>query len=66
MAGKSSMLNPSVLIFLAAVYHACTLAADTEAYMKNLQRFGANPNLPNLIRVVIAEGVLIEDLGLPE
>ena len=64
MAGKSPMINPSVLVILAAVYHVCTLAADTEAYVKNLRRLGANPNLANLIRVVVAEGVLIKDLGL--
>lgn len=64
MAGKSPMINPSVLVVLAAVYHACTFAADAEAYVKNLRRLGADPSMANLIRVVVAEGVLIKDLGL--
>jgi hypothetical protein len=64
MASKKPMVNPTLLIIVAALYHAYTLKQDTETYLNNLRRFGANPTIPNLIRVVVAEGVVIKDLGL--
>lgn len=65
MPNKKPMLNPTIL-FLVALYHVGTLIADTETYVANVRRFGANPTIPNFIRVVAAEGVLIKDLNLPD
>jgi hypothetical protein len=58
--------SSSLWFWLAAAYHLSTLVADTEAYLANLRRFGAKPTGWNLVRVLIAEGVLLKDLGLPE
>ena len=45
------------------ISHALSLLADAERYKQNLARFSAAPTLSNLVKVVVAEGALIGDLG---
>jgi hypothetical protein len=67
MAKKATVVNvsPGLLIVLGALYHAATLVADAKSVKANLRRFQANPTWGNLARVVLAEGVFVEDFGLP-
>ena len=48
------------------VYRVGTFIADAERCAANTRRFVAKPSGLNLIRVLVAEGVLLKDLGLPE
>ncbi|MFC0438010.1 hypothetical protein [Kutzneria buriramensis] len=67
MANKSTSLGvPAVLAVVATAYHVATLVADAESVLVNLRRFQADPRLPNLLRLLLAEGVFIEDFGLPD
>lgn len=67
MAGKKTpLINPGALVVLSALYHAAALAVDAESVAANLKRFNANPTWANLARALLAEGVFIKDLGLPE
>lgn len=65
MAKKAAVINPGALIVLGALYHVATLVADVESVKANLRRYQANPSWGNLARVLLAEGVFVEDFGLP-
>jgi hypothetical protein len=43
--------------------HILAARADLEQYKINLKRWQASPTLANLIKLALAEGVLIKDLG---
>jgi hypothetical protein len=45
------------------IWHALSLVADAERYQRNLARYNARPTLPNFVKLAVAEGVLIGDLG---
>lgn len=45
------------------LYHLVTFAMDEERWQVNRRRYQANPNRANLIRLLVAEGVLIKDIG---
>ena len=47
-------------------YHVGTFIADAGRCAANVRRFVAKPSGLNLVRVLVAEGVLLKDLGLPE
>jgi hypothetical protein len=52
------------LICLGALaWHVASLVQDAERYRLNLARWRAAPTGSNLLRLLIAEGVLIKDLG---
>ncbi|MGW9030046.1 hypothetical protein ACWGQ5_39315 [Streptomyces sp. NPDC055722] len=56
-------LGPAaVLVF--TLYHVLTLVSDLESCAKNLHAYRARPTGNNLIRLLLAEGVFIKDLGL--
>ena len=63
MAKKTpSLLNLAPLVVL---YHLVAVVKDLESWQANCKRFAADPDLANLLRLLLAEGVLIKDLGLP-
>jgi hypothetical protein len=43
--------------------HALAILKDAERYGQNLARFSASPTVPNFVKLAVAEGVLIGDLG---
>lgn len=43
--------------------HLLAALADLEQCKANLNRWQANPTVANLIKLALAEGVLIKDLG---
>ncbi len=45
------------------IWHGLSLLADAERYMRNLARFSGAPTMPNLVKLLVAEGALIGDLG---
>lgn len=45
------------------VYHLVALAKDDQRWHANRRRYQANPNRANLLRLLLAEGVLIKDIG---
>jgi hypothetical protein len=44
-------------------YHLAAVIADYEQCKVNLKRWQTRPTLPNLIRLLAADGVLILDIG---
>ena len=44
-------------------WHCASFLADAERYKRNLARYNAVPSMPNFVKLLIAEGVLIGDLG---
>lgn len=44
------------------IWHGLSLVEDAERYKRNLDRYNAVPTLPNLVKLMVAEGVLIGDL----
>lgn len=47
---------------IGVVWHVLSLAKDAERYEFNLARWRAAPTGRNLFRLVLAEGILIEDI----
>ena len=41
----------------------CVVSRRPERYKRNLARYNAVPSMPNFVKLLIAEGVLIGDLG---
>jgi hypothetical protein len=67
MAKKPSpMFDPKALTLLALLYHLAALAKDFEACEENWNNYKTNPTGANLVRLAVAEGVFIRDLGLGE
>ena len=48
---------------LAAVWHVASIISDAERYQANWSRWQAAPTPANLIRLLVAEGVFIDDIG---
>ena len=44
-------------------WHCVSFLAHAERYKRNLARYNAVPTVPNFVKLLIAEGVLIGDLG---
>jgi hypothetical protein len=60
------MKNKQVLTTLGAVaviWHVLSVIQDAERCKFNLQRWRAAPTSGNLIKLLVAEGVLIKDIG---
>jgi hypothetical protein len=59
-------MNPkevAVLIgVIGLIWHAVSLLNDAERYKVNLARWNASPTGRNLVRLVLAEGILISDI----
>jgi len=54
----------TVLIGIAVVaWHVISILNDADRCARNLARFKAAPTVPNFIKLAVAEGVLISDLG---
>lgn len=66
MPYRPKFVDPQLVFWALLAYHVITLIADTEKYVANVRRFVATPSAWNLVRVLIAEGVILKDLGLPE
>lgn len=47
---------------LVLTWHFTSLVKDAERYKVNLARWCAAPTGRNLVRLVLAEGILIEDI----
>jgi hypothetical protein len=44
-------------------WHVLSIIADARRCQRNLARFNAAPTLPNFVKLAVAEGALIGDLG---
>jgi hypothetical protein len=65
MAKKTApTINPAALFWLAAAYHLLTLVADGEAVAANWRRYQRTRAGADFLRLLLAEGVFIKDLGL--
>jgi hypothetical protein len=54
----------TVLLGLAGLaWHALSIMKDFDRWKLNLDRYSAQPTVPNLVRLAVAEGVLISDLS---
>jgi len=53
----------TLLGFAILGWHALSLLADAEQCAVNLNRWLAYPNGRNFMKLAVAEGVLIKDLG---
>jgi hypothetical protein len=53
----------SVIAVIAAVWHAAAIIKDAERYQANWARWQATPTAGNLIRLLVAEGILVRDIG---
>ncbi len=51
-----------VIGVLAAAWHIASFIADAERYRANRARWQAAPTKANLIRLLVAEGILINDI----
>lgn len=63
MASRKASI-PVVAGIIILGYHLLAAAADGEQFAVNWRRFNQNPTFNNFLRVLFAEGFLIEDLGL--
>jgi len=52
-----------VIGVLAAAWHIVSIIKDAERYEANWTRWQAAPTTENLIRLLAAEGVLIDEIG---
>ncbi len=52
-----------VIGVLAAAWHIASFIADAKRYRVNRARWRAAPTKANLIRLLVAEGILIKDIG---
>jgi hypothetical protein len=57
---KQTLTWLTVAVF---VYHLAALIKDAERCAFNAQRVRADPSLTNVAKLLMAEGVLIADLG---
>lgn len=64
MAKQKPMLDPTVLFWLTVGYHVFALVKDEESFVANWRNYKARPTGANLVRLLVAEGVFIKDLGL--
>jgi hypothetical protein len=55
-------MKPKQFAALVLVWHFVSLAKDAERYRLNLARWHAAPTGRNLVRLLLAEGILIEDI----
>jgi hypothetical protein len=53
----------AIIGFVVVVWHLASIITDSERCKRNLDRFAANPTGPNFVRLALAEGALISDLG---
>jgi hypothetical protein len=52
----------TVLAGLVLAWHVLSFIKDAERWAYNVKRYNAAPTLPNFVKLVVAEGVLISDL----
>jgi hypothetical protein len=57
-------LDPKLLVVAYAVYHVAALIKDFEACVRNWNNYKKDRSGANLLRLALAEGVFIKDLGL--
>jgi hypothetical protein len=62
MAKKTTVSGLAAGVLLA--YHLLSLVKDAESWETNRKRYRADPSTVNLLRLLLAEGVFIKDLGL--
>jgi hypothetical protein len=58
-----SKKQATIALGLLVAWHAVSIVKDAERYQANWKRWQAVPTPANLIRLVAAEGILINDLG---
>ena len=61
---STPMLDPRLLAFIVAAYHVAALIKDFETCKQNWNNYKKDPTGANLVRLAVAEGVFIKDLGL--
>ncbi len=47
---------------IGLIWHIVSLLSDANRYQLNLTRYRAAPNSSNLVKLLLAEGILIEDI----
>lgn len=47
---------------IGVVWHIASLFKDADRYQVNLARYQATPSTRNLVRLLLAEGILIADI----
>jgi hypothetical protein len=52
----------AVLGSLLVAWHVLSFVKDAQRCKYNVARYNAAPTLPNFVKLVVAEGVLISDL----
>jgi hypothetical protein len=62
--GRYLPVKPKDWLFLAVVvYHFAAMAKDFDTVQANYRRAKSDPSVPNILRLALAEGVFIQDLG---
>lgn len=64
MAKKTTVPGATITAGVLLAYHLLSLAKDAETWQTNLKRYQADRTPANLLRLLLAEGVFIRDLGL--
>jgi hypothetical protein len=60
------MTRKEITVLLGAAglaWHVLSIMKDARLWKLNVDRYSAAPTLPNLVRLAVAEGVLISDLS---
>jgi hypothetical protein len=66
LAKTKAPAAPTIVGAVLLGYHLLAVVKDAEQAAANWQRFNQNPTMNNFLRALLAEGILIEDLGLGE
>jgi hypothetical protein len=61
---KAKPSTPTIVGAIVFGYHVLAAWKDAEQAAANWQRYKQIPTFNNLLRALLAEGILIEDLGL--
>lgn len=64
MAKKTTLSGATLTAGVLLAYHLLSLMKDAESWETNRKRYQADPTTANLLRLLLAEGVFIKDLGL--
>jgi hypothetical protein len=58
---KQAQVGTGILVL--GIWHLISLIKDAERYRANLSRWQAAPTAANLAKLLLAEGILIEDIA---
>lgn len=60
---KKSPVSPTLVAGALFVYHVVALMKDAERWSANLKQYRAQPDAGNFVRLLLAEGILLKDVG---